>query len=135
VLKLSQASTPEPVEIQDYFDETGDLRPPPFSRSHRPDIPLVAAAEGMAAWSELASSLAETPLFPVDGLAQMRSLLAPILAGDERWRRFNENVDAAVRRTAGDDAVAEGARDRAFSLFKAGRLREAVGELHAAKVN
>ena len=134
VQKLSQPDKPEPVEIDEYFDENGDFQPPQLAQSELPDL-LVAVDEGMAAWSELAATLEEASLFPVDELAKMMNLLAPLLAGHEKWRDLVEDVEEAVRRTAGDAAVAEGARDRAMSLYKAGRPREAVGELHAAKAN
>ena len=87
----------------------------------------------ISAWTDLAEGLDQTPLFPVDRLASVLGVLAPILVDHPGWRRLSDLVDDAVGRVSGGSAVAGRARDRAMYLFKADRLIQALNEFHQAK--
>ena len=89
---------------------------------------------GVSAWLELAEGLEETPLFPVDPLAEYLQFLAPVLVDDPKWGALVEMVDNAIARVYGSAAVADRARDRAMELLRAGRYLEAIEEVHRAKV-
>jgi len=124
---------PQPIDIADYVDEDGDVKAP--SGAPPDDSVFFDVNEAMAAWSELAGCIEDAPLFPVDGLSKFLNVLAPALVDRDGWRELTDAVDAAVRRSAGNAAAAAGARTRALRLLEAGRLRDALDELHSAKVD
>jgi hypothetical protein len=89
----------------------------------------------MGAWMELARGLNGAPLFPIDDLSSVLGMLAPALVDHPQWRELNALVDDALAGQAGQAAVAARCRDRAVSLRRAGRIREAIGELHRVRVD
>jgi hypothetical protein len=98
------------------------------------EMPSIDIDATMAAWSELASLLGETPLFPVESWSKQLEFLAPLLVSQPGWAEIEDAVDAAIERLHGGDAAASRARDRAVRLQEAGRLRDALGEFHKAKM-
>jgi hypothetical protein len=97
-------------------------------------MPSIDIEVTMAAWSELAGLLEDTPLFPVEAWARQLEFLAPALVGHSGWAEIEDAVDAAIARLHGGDAAAVRARDRAVRLQEAGRLRAALGEFQKAKM-
>ena len=89
----------------------------------------------VAAWTELAMALEDTPLFPVDHLSRMLGIFAPALIDMPEWRNLVDLVDHAVERTSGKAAVAARARDRALALMRANRPIDALEEFHKAKLD
>ena len=89
----------------------------------------------MNAWREVARGLEATPMFPVDTFGEVLSILTPVLVDREGWRDLVDHVDAAISRTSGNAATAARCRDRGMRLFRAGRVRAALHELHAAKAD
>ena len=87
------------------------------------------------AWGELAESLADTPLFPVEEVTGMVTLLTLELYDYPKWHQLTERMDEAIARVRGKDAAARMARDRSMVLLQAGEYRKALGELHRAKVD
>ena len=67
-------------------------------------------AEAAEAWGELADSLEESPLFPVDDFARLLRLVTPVLVDDPGWGPMVEAVDAAVARIEGGAAAGEACR-------------------------
>jgi hypothetical protein len=133
-LQFTPLQTPRPVQRSDYLDEDGNVKAAP-SRDKQAELGVVAEDEGMAAWLELVRQIKDVPLFPVEGLSMLLNLLAPVLVDHAGWRELIAGVDEAVRRSSGNAAAAESARDRAIALLNADRLRDGLDELHAAKVN
>ena len=86
------------------------------------------------AWSEIMSNLTETPLFPVESLADILQLLVPLWSRQAEWRELLDRVDAALGERFGRHAIAARARDRAVTLLDAGRCLDALEEFHQAKV-
>ena len=57
------------------------------------------------------------------------------MVDEAKWRHLVGQVDAAIERTFGRNAVASQARDRAVALIDAGRNLDALEELHQVKAN
>ena len=89
----------------------------------------------VAAWTELAEALEDTPLFPVDRLSRLLGMFVPALIDMPEWRNLVDLLDQAVERTSGKSAVAARARDRAFALLKADRRIDALEEFHKVKLD
>jgi hypothetical protein len=122
----------EPIDVLDLVDEHGNLRPITIDKALAP--PLVDAAEAISAWRELSSLLDDARLFPVAQLSKRLAVLAPLLIDQPGWRSLIDTVDAAVGASGGSAAVAAVARDRGVALREAGRYRDALREMHTAKV-
>jgi hypothetical protein len=90
---------------------------------------------GMADLKALCRHLPEAPLFPVDRLADVFDLIAPALADHPDYRTVRDALDDAVEALAGHAARADRARNRGMAFLAAGRLRQALNEIHEAKVN
>ena len=89
----------------------------------------------MSTWIELAGSLEQTPLFPVDRLSELLRILTPLLVDHPNWRELVDLVDDGVGRVSGRSAKADRARDRAMVLFRNNRLLDALEEFHRAKID
>lgn len=130
---LGRASKPiELPEVAELVDEDGHPLHPmcsPGGSELFVDVPA-----GLRAWGELAASLAELPLFPVDAMARSLELLSPLLVGEDGWSAIVAAVDAAVARAEGDAAAGDRALGRAQALYDGDRRLEALDELHTAKV-
>ena len=117
-----------------------DPVPPPWAPldatlSLPADFECRDAPRALSAWTELVEGLEETPLFPLKSLAYMLQLLLPLWSTQAEWRRLLDLVDDEIGTREGNSAVAERARDRAMALMNAGRLLEALEELHRARVD
>jgi hypothetical protein len=106
------------------------------------DLPTVPSSAqfvdvdaGLAYLSELVELLPQAPMFPVDSLAALFDMLSPALVDHPLYPPIRDGLDVATARQAGDDAVADRCRQRAMALYHAGRLLDALRELHDAKVN
>jgi hypothetical protein len=98
------------------------------------DVPL-DVAEGLEYLESLVDLLPRAPAFPVGSISEIFQMLAPALAGDPRYTKVRDGLDAAVAIIGGDNAVAEKCRARAMAFRHAGRPLEALRELHEAKIN
>lgn len=101
----------------------------------RTTLPLIDVEGGMRAWTDLVDLLPQAPLLPVDTFARLVDALAPILVDQPGWRHLVDELAEAVKRTSGNAAAAEHARDRALALLKSDRLLDSLRELHSAKVD
>jgi hypothetical protein len=90
---------------------------------------------GMASWLRLARMLDQAPLFYVDDLAALLSLMTTALVDHADWRELTDKVESALARQSGQAVVAERCRDRAMLLRERSRHREALDELHRAKLD
>ena len=126
-----------PIELPDpadLLDESVADRTPDSSVPVAASRDLVDIDDAMDAWKELARQLLDTPLFPVDDMSEILRVLAPVLVEHAYWSEIIEAFDAAVARTQGGAAAAACARDRASALLDVGRVRDALRELHRAKI-
>jgi hypothetical protein len=132
----SMPRAPEPMElpeVSELVDEAGRPRRP-FSLPPERVRFFVDKERGLVAWGELAASLADIPLFPVDALSQYLELLSPLLVDEPAWSSLVEAIDEALARSEGDAAAGDRALDRALVLAEADRPLDALEELHKAKV-
>jgi hypothetical protein len=132
-LKLPVSSEPLPhVDVLEILEPDGTM--PKVVVDPRAWPAMVDIDETMQAWGELAVALESTPLFPVERFATRVSVTTSLLIDQPGYRDFIDAVDRAVGRSSGAAAVAAAARDRGLALRKAGRVRDALHELHTAKV-
>ena len=120
----------EPREFVEMLDAPRDatIAPEMAAAYETSDLDVV-----MEAWSDLAASLEEAPLFPVDDFAALVNFLTPVLVDQPGWGPLVEALDSAVARTEGGAAAAARCRDRGMALLEEGRIRPALHELHRAK--
>ena len=98
------------------------------------DLALTDASQTLSAWTELIENLEETPLFPIQSLADILQLLVPLWSKHPEWRELLDLVDVAVGERLGKSALGARARDRAMKLFRAGRRLDSLEEFHRAKI-
>ena len=99
------------------------------------DVVLTDGSRTLTAWTELIEDLEETPLFPIQTLADILQLFMPLWSSQPEWRRLLELVDEALGERIGKNALAARARDRAMMLLAAGRRLDALEEFHRVKVD
>ena len=98
------------------------------------NLALTDASQTLSAWTELIEDLEETPLFPIQSLADILQLLVPLWSNHPEWRELLDLVDVAVGERLGKSALGARARDRAMRLFRAGRRLDSLEEFHRAKI-
>lgn len=98
------------------------------------DLPL-DVAEGLGHLDQLVDLLPRARAFPVGPVSETFQMLAPALTGDPRYAKVRDGLDAAVAAVGGGSAVANRCRTRALAFRRAGRLLDALRELHEAKIN
>ena len=99
------------------------------------DFVLTDVSQTLSAWTKLIKSLEETPLFPIQNLADLLQLLVPLWSTQPEWRELLDLVDGAVGERQGKHAIAGRARDRAMKLLCAGHRLGALEEFHRAKID
>ena len=99
------------------------------------DLELTDVSGTLSAWTELMENLEETPLFPIQTLADILQLLIPLWSNQAEWRELLDRVDEAVGERLGKNALAGRARDRAMMLLWAERRLDALEEFHRAKID
>jgi hypothetical protein len=98
------------------------------------DVPL-DVTEGLEYLDRLVDLLPQARAFPVGTISETFQMLAPALTGDPRYAKVRDRLDAAAAGVSGDSAVADRCRTRALAFRRAGRLLDALRELHEAKIN
>ena len=99
------------------------------------DLELTDVSGTLSAWTVLMENLEETPLFPIQTLADILQLLIPLWSNQAEWRELLDRVDEAVGERLGKNALAGRARDRAMMLLRAERRLDALEEFHRAKID
>jgi len=97
-------------------------------------IPVVDLQGAFDAWTEMVDLLPQARLFPVERLAQMMRITAPILIEDRRYDAVVTALDERIAEIAGGDAAASSARDRAMMFYRHSRLLDALREIHRARM-
>jgi hypothetical protein len=95
---------------------------------------IVDVDDALRYWTELATLIPDTPLFPVEDFAEIVQYLTPVLIDADGWEDLVTALDDAVGRVAGAARVGEGCRDRGVALRDAGRPLDALHEIHRAKL-
>ncbi|MEU9031506.1 hypothetical protein AB0D46_29120 [Streptomyces sp. NPDC048383] len=97
--------------------------------------PLTDIDAGMHTLIRLGHHLDNAPLFPIERTADIFDYLAPVLVDHPLYREVRDLLDAATARTTGQTTRGERAQSRGHALIKAGRLPQALQEIHEAKIN
>lgn len=87
----------------------------------------------VAAWLKFADLAKKAPLVPVEAVAQLFTLLTPVLITRPRYRELASALDDLTADVAGESQAAERSRDRAFVLLRSGQPIQALTDLHDAK--
>ena len=109
--------------------------PNPADISLSNDYVFADESQTLSAWTELMENLENTPLFPVQSLADNLQMLLPLWSNRAEWRALLDLADQAVGERIGKHAIAARARDRAVQLLDAGRCLDALDEFHQAKAD
>ena len=83
---------------------------------------LADLSRTLSAWTELLDNLEETPLFPIESVADTLQLLVPLWSRQAEWRKLLDLADEVVGERSGKHILAARARDRAIRLLRAGRI-------------
>ena len=95
---------------------------------------IVDVDDALRYWTELATLIPDTPLFPVEDFAEIVQYLTPVLIDADGWEDLVTALDEAIGRVAGAARVGEACRDRGVALRAAGRPLDALHEIHRAKL-
>ena len=98
-------------------------------------VVLGALAGAFKYWKKMLRLLPKAPLFPIEEFSDYVGELVPLLAQDPNYRPFVARLDKLVAQRAGRKAAAHSAYQRALAWRRAGKEREAINELHSAKVD
>ena len=126
------ASSPE-AYTRDDQDQAFEL--PNVAETTLPDdFVLTDIPRTLSAWTELMENLEESPLFPIESVADTLQLLVPLWSRQAAWRKLLDLADEVVGERSGKHILAARARDRAIRLLRAGRILDALEEFHKAKI-
>ena len=98
------------------------------------DFVLADLSRTLSAWKELMENLEETPLFPIESVADILQLLVPLWSRQAEWRKLLDLADDIVGKRSGKHFLAARARDRAMRLLRDERVLDALEEFHKAKI-
>ena len=130
------------ADVQDFSDEASERDhqsqgvelPDPADISLPDDFVFADISQTLSAWTEVMENLEETPLFPIQSLADILQLLVPLWSSQPEWRKLLDLVDEAVGQRSGKHSIAARARDRAIKLLSDEHCLDALEEFHKAKI-
>ena len=85
-------------------------------------------------WGMLAEEVAYAPLFPLEQLADLLTILAPHLGDDPRFQDLTRRIDELLEDRTGGFVAAEKCRDRAVAHLDAGQIIPSIKQLHTARI-
>lgn len=91
--------------------------------------------KGMACLTELTALLPSTPLVPIDQLATLFDITAPLLVDHHDYIRVRQGLEDTTVERSGKAAAGDRAQARAVAFIEADRPIQALREIHAAKMN
>jgi len=86
-------------------------------------------------WQAVVDVVRETPLFPINHVADIFERAATMIEPNDRLRSLIGQVDALIAERAGKGAAADRARRRAVNYLEAGRYVAGIDELHHMKAD
>ena len=104
------------------------------SAQENPPVPS-GAATAVRHWTEMVGLVENAPLYPLDSFVRYVSEVVPIVGPDPGYRNLVSQLDIVLSKRAGKRAAAECAYRRSRAWRETGRVREAIEELHSAKVD
>ncbi len=91
--------------------------------------------EGLDWWIKVAEQLDETPLFPLERLADLLTAIIEFMEPNPKFDKLTGMLDAHLEKRVGGFAAAEKSRDRALAYREKGDFGRALKELHKAKAS
>ena len=100
------------------------------------DLVLTDVSRALVAWTELMGVQKETPLFPIQSLADILQLLVPLWSKQPEWRESVDLVDEIVGDCSGKSALAQ-SRTGPGNEITSGWTSpiDALEEFHQAKID
>lgn len=95
--------------------------------------PTPDAAKAVAVWQQMMKELRRAPLFPLERFGKLLSQLAGMAPAGEGFSRLVRQTDKLLAGRFGQHKLAEQAFQRAQSYYAAGKVLEAINELHKAR--
>jgi hypothetical protein len=94
------------------------------------DYPMIDRDGVFAAWEEILVLASGSPLFPLEGVAEVVQLFSNVLAEDHRFDAIAVSFDERIGEERGEVAKGDLIRDRAMEYYRGERILEAVRDLH-----
>jgi len=91
--------------------------------------------EGLDWWIKVAEQLDETPLFPLERLADLLTAIIEFMEPNPKFDKLTGMLDTHLEKRVGGFAAAEKSRDRALAYREKGDFGRALKELHKAKAS
>ena len=87
----------------------------------------------LSSWTETMRNLEQTPLLPIESIANLLQMMDPLWSKKPEWRELLNLADEAIAKREGRHAIGNRARDRALKLSEDGRYLDALAEFHQVK--
>ncbi len=93
-----------------------------------------AAAEAVPIWRRMIKEACDAPMFPLERFGDLLSKSVGELGGAKDFTKLVAETDRLLAQRYGKQKLAEQAFERSKSLYEAGKILDAINELHAARV-
>ena len=94
-----------------------------------------SAAHAFAIWRKMLKHVRESPMFPLEVFARRLAALAVEFGERCDYEKLSQETDKLLASRAGKQKIGEQAFERAKAYCKAGRVLEAIDQLHVAHVS
>lgn len=103
----------------------------PFTKGTSPQIDI---DEIFKWWERVITTAKKALFFPVEDFADFLTQIAPHIGEDQRFSSLMRKLDKLLEERSKGYLVAEKSRDRAVEFYKAGKILQAIDDLHRARV-
>ena len=93
------------------------------------------ASKAIAVWRKMIREVRHAPMFPLESFCKLLAQLAGRVRDDGDFSRLVAATDGLLSNRFGKHKLAEQAFERAQSYYRAGKILEAIDELHKARVD
>jgi hypothetical protein len=94
-----------------------------------------SAARAFAIWRKMLKHVRESPMFPLEAFARRLAALAVEYGEEGEYEKLSQETDRLLASRAGNQKIGEQAFERAKAYCKAGRVLEAIDQLHIAHIS
>lgn len=123
--------SPSPTMKAHLLDERGYLSLNVFSPQPRQD----QIDEAFSWWMKLMTVVDKAPLFPLEHFADRLTQFIGLFNEVPAYHELTRKVDILLSKRFGSFTAAEKCRDRAIALHEAGKMLDAINQLHQSKIN
>jgi hypothetical protein len=123
--------SPSPTMKAHLLDERGYLSLNVFSPQPR----QYQIDEAFSWWMKLMNVVDKAPLFPLEHFADRLTQFIGLFNEVPAYHELTRKVDVLLSKRFGSFTAAEKCRDRAIALHEAGKMLDAINQLHQSKIN